>query len=141
MNIKLDKNFLNQLTGCLDKVMLGNDKKMLSLFEVLNTHTNDDYIDIKEITDFTNSIFEADTNHDGDVSKKELAAYIKNNEDKFKQSKIKAKDILEFLNIFKTHSYKPEFTDTRINHDDGSYSIVFNEERMTTDFETMYGIL
>lgn len=127
INIKLDKEFLAQLTGSISKSSFDGNKKLQSLFNLINNHKDDNTIDIKEITDFTNSIFQADTNNDGEVDKKELNAYLKQNENLFKSLKIKAKDILEFLNIFKENSDKTDPNNQRITNSDGTYSILFNE--------------
>ena len=65
--------------------------------------------------------------HKHRLDKTELEMYIKNNEDKFKESKIKTKDILEFLNIFRTNSDKTDEKNQRITNDDGSYSLIYQE--------------
>ena len=127
INIKLDKQFLSELTGSLNKSFLDGNKKLLSLFDLINNHKKDNTIDIKEITDFANSIFTADTNKDGEVDKTELETYVKNNENKFKELKIKAKDILEFLNNFRINADKTDTKNQRITNDDESYSIVYEE--------------
>ena len=100
INFKLDKHFLSELTGSLSKDALKDNKKLLSLFDIINVRKKDDTIDVKEIADFANSIFEADTNNDGEVDNKELKTFIKANEDSFKELKIKAKDIMEFFKTF-----------------------------------------
>lgn len=127
IDVKLDKQFLSELTGSLNKSAFEGDKRLLSLFDLINNHEKDDTIDVKEITDFANSIFSADKNNDGEVDKTELEMYVKNNEDKFKESKIKTKDILEFLNIFRTNSDKTDEKNQRITNDDGSYSLIYQE--------------
>ena len=127
INIKLDKQFLSELTGSLNKSYIEGNKKLFSLFGLINNHKEDDTIDVKEITDFTNSIFSADTNNDGEVDNKELEIYVKNNENKFKEFKIKAKDILEFLNNFRINSDKTDINNQRITNTDGSYSIVYED--------------
>lgn len=127
INIKLDKQFLSELTGSLNKSSLEGNKKLLSLFDLINNHKKDNTIDIKEITDFANSIFTADTNQDGEVDKTELETYVKNNEDRFKELKIKSKDILEFLNNFRINADKTDTKNQRITNDDESYSIVYEE--------------
>jgi len=127
INIKLDKEFLAQLTGSISKSSFDGNKKLQSLFNLINNHKNDNTVDIKEITDFTNSIFQADTNNDGEIDKSELNTYVKQNENLFKELKIKAKDILEFLNIFKENSDKTDINNQRITNSDGTYSIIFTE--------------
>lgn len=127
INIKLNKEFLSQLTGSINKSAFDTNKKLQSLFMLINSHQNDEIIDIKEITDFTNSIFQADTNNDGEVDKNELKIYVEQNENLFKDLKIKAKDILEFFEIFMSNSNKTDPKNQRISNDDGSYSIVFED--------------
>ena len=76
INFKLDKQFLSELTGSLSKDALKDNKKLLSLFDIINVRKKDDTIDVKEIADFAYSIFEADTNNDGEVDNKELKTFI-----------------------------------------------------------------
>ena len=127
ISIKLDKQFLSKLTGSLSKSYLEGDKKLISLFDLINIHKKDNTIDIKEITDFANSIFTADANNDGEVDNRELEIYVKNNEDKFKELKIKAKDILKFLDTFVKNADWKDRNNMRINRRDGSYSIDYYE--------------
>lgn len=127
IDLKLNKQFLSELTGSLDKSEIEKDKKLSVIFDFVNSHKKDNIIDVKEITDFANSIFSADTNNDGEVDSKELNAYLKANEDKFKNLKIKAKDIMAFLKTFAEKSDKTDEKNQRITNEDGSYSIIYDE--------------
>ena len=124
---KLGKQVLSELAGSLNKSEIGNDKKLLGLFDLINTHQKDDKIDVKEITDFTVSVFSADADNNGEVDCKELEVYIKANEDKFKNLKIKAKDIMKFLRIFAEKADKTDGKNQRITNADGSYSIIYED--------------
>ena len=75
-DIKINKEILTQLTGSIDKSKFEGKKKLLSLFDLIDNCTKNNTIDIKEITNFANSVFTADTNKDNTVDKKELEAFI-----------------------------------------------------------------
>ena len=126
-DIKINKEILTQLTGSIDKSKFEGKKKLLSLFDLIDNCTKNNTIDIKEITNFANSVFTADTNKDNTVDKKELEAFIKNNKEQFEAAKIKAKDILEFFNVFLNSADKTDEKSQRINNPDGSYSLIYEE--------------
>ena len=47
INIKLDKEFLAQLTGSISKSSFDGNKKLQNLFNLINNHKNDNTVDIK----------------------------------------------------------------------------------------------
>ena len=132
IHIKLDKQFLTELTGSLDKSALEGNNKLLSLFDMININRQDNKIDVKEIADFVNSIFvQADENNDDEIDKSELENFVKTNRSKFANLKIKAKDILEFFDIFRNQADKSDEKSQRITNPDGSYSIIYEDLKKT----------
>ena len=127
--MKIDKKFLEQLTGSLSKEKAESvSKKFGSIFNIINKQNpHDNKIDVEEITRFTASIWQED-NGDEKISDKEIETFIEKNYTDFKNTDISAKDIKKFLEFFAKNSDKTSDNNTRIDNGDGNYSIILQRE-------------
>ena len=126
--MKIDKKFLEQLTGSLSKDKVERESKEFgNIFNIINKlNPNDNKIDLEEITKFSTSIWQEDDG-DGKISDDEIESYIQKNQSEFKNTEIKAKDIKKFLEFFVKNSDKTP-DNTRVDNGDGTYSVITQRE-------------
>lgn len=121
--MKIDKKFIEQLTGSLSREKLeGKSKKMLDIFSVINTN-KDDKIDLEEIAKFANSIWQSSW-RGSEPNDDTIDLFLYNNhKELIIRKNVKSKDIKEFFNLFLKKSDKSQTNEKIITNADGTYYI------------------
>ena len=128
----IDKSFIQKMGKELLKNDINTkDENMSAIFDIVNSSYSesnkiDNVIDKQELINFIKDIYDSDLNKDGNIDIDELKFYLKQNNN-FANSKIKPKDIINFLNLFTTDTDDNTIADAVFSQSSSSEDINFDK--------------